>query len=129
MAVGRGDAAVMPDDRVISKFLFRSVEHGECLLFLRDLDRDGYGVFRQMRDGKRVKFKAHRVVYQWFNGDVPEGLVVRHTCDNRPCVNIAHLMTGTQAENLEDMRSRGRLGSRGGKGKIVQPYQMSAILE
>jgi hypothetical protein len=51
---------------------------------------------------------AHRVVYELTNGPIPDGLIVRHTCDNPPCCNPAHLLTGTQFDNVQDMISRGR---------------------
>lgn len=35
----------------------------------------------------------------------------RHTCDNPPCVNRAHLVIGTHAENMSDMAKRGRAAS------------------
>lgn len=42
----------------------------------------------------------------------PEERNVLHSCDNPPCVNPRHLRIGTQAENVQDMVSRGR--ARGG---------------
>ena len=39
---------------------------------------------------------------------IPKGLVIRHTCDNRGCVNPFHLLIGTQKDNHNDMVSRGR---------------------
>lgn len=36
------------------------------------------------------------------------GKVVRHRCDNPPCFRYDHLVVGTQGDNLDDMRSRGR---------------------
>lgn len=51
---------------------------------------------------------AHRVAYSLTKGKIPEGMVVRHTCDNPPCCNPAHLTIGTPGENSRDMTDRGR---------------------
>lgn len=41
-------------------------------------------------------------------GEIPDGLVLRHKCDNRPCVNPDHLTPGTKKQNLQDCIDRGR---------------------
>lgn len=82
---------------------------GGCLLYLSSLDGDGYAQFRQVIGGKRMRFKGHRVMYERANGPVPIGMILRHTCDNRPCVNPDHLIPGTTAENLGDTKVRGRV--------------------
>jgi len=67
----------------------------------------GYGIFFAVRlglDGVR----AHRVVYEHLVEPIPEGMVLRHRCDNPPCVNPEHLVPGTHAENMADMVERGR---------------------
>lgn len=65
----------------------------------------GYG--HGHRDRKH--FYAHRVSWEMANGQtLDSSTVVRHTCDNPPCVNPAHLVIGTQGDNIADMTARGR---------------------
>lgn len=51
---------------------------------------------------------AHRLSYQMHKGEIPEGMVVMHKCDNPRCVNPDHLDVGTQSQNIKDALSRGR---------------------
>jgi HNH endonuclease len=70
----------------------------------------GYGVFYAFdpQHGKKRNMPAHRWSYNFHHGLIPEGLVVMHLCDNRACVNPAHLRIGTLRDNAEDMVSKGR---------------------
>ena len=51
---------------------------------------------------------AHRVSWEIANGPIPDGTFILHSCDNRLCVNPAHLRPGTAKENTQDMFTRGR---------------------
>ncbi len=67
----------------------------------------GYGDFYIPRKG----YRAHRIAYLLTHGTVEVGLLVCHTCDNPSCVNPDHLWTGTQKENMQDAKSKGRIYS------------------
>jgi hypothetical protein len=75
-----------------------------CWLWLGSLNT-GYGQFRR-DDGSIVL--AHRFSYVLHNETAVDGLVVMHKCDTPRCVNPEHLILGTQAENVQDMRQKGR---------------------
>lgn len=80
-----------------------------CWLWIGSLKKGGYGQIGGFnKSGKRTMLSAHKASYLAFNGDVPDGLIVRHTCDNRICVNPDHLVVGTQKDNFNDMVERGR---------------------
>jgi hypothetical protein len=68
----------------------------------------GYGQLSSWEDGKRRLYTAHRTSYRAFRGEIPAGLQVLHSCDNRPCFNPAHLFLGTHADNMRDMDEKGR---------------------
>jgi hypothetical protein len=82
--------------------------------------RLGYGATSgsQELDGTR-RPKAHRFAYARLVAPIPEGMVVRHKCDNRGCVNPDHLELGTQQDNIQDRVRRGR------NGYPVRPRKLS----
>jgi hypothetical protein len=79
----------------------------------------GYGAFNV---GNRP-VQAHRFAYEMFKGEIPDDLVVMHSCDNPPCVNPAHLVLGTQSDNCRDRDDKKR-GYQSGKTACKQghPY-------
>lgn len=79
-------------------------------------DAAGYGT---VGDGNKGEL-AHRIAYETWVGSIPQGKVVRHVCDNPPCINPDHLRAGTQIENMEDMTSRDRFYSKLTRDDVVQ---------
>lgn len=52
---------------------------------------------------------AHRLAYETWVAPIPDGHVIRHKCDNPPCINPDHLLPGTTIDNSRDMVERGRV--------------------
>lgn len=65
---------------------------------------------------------AHRLSYITFIGEVPDGLLVLHHCDNRKCVRPSHLFVGTNADNMQDKINKGRqpIGEKAGGSKLTE---------
>lgn len=53
-------------------------------------------------------FSIHRAMYIANSGAIPDGLIVRHSCDNGICINPDHLLVGTKQDNTQDMLERNR---------------------
>lgn len=49
-------------------------------------------------------------------------MVIRHTCDNRKCINPEHLILGTHQDNVRDRVARGRSanGKNNGRSKLTE---------
>ena len=77
----------------------------ECILWEGWLSSNGYGLADR---GGNKRQLAHRWTYEQAHGPIPAGMVVMHTCDTKACVNLDHLVLGTQADNMADMVAKGR---------------------
>jgi hypothetical protein len=76
----------------------------DCWLWAGATQEFGYGYMNF--NGKRES--THRLAWWFAHGVMPNG-VIRHTCDVPACVNPAHLLEGTQIDNVRDSVERGRL--------------------
>ena len=115
------------DEKIKQRFESKFRVTPGCWIWTAAIRGKGYGCI--WCDGMLVG--AHRVSYELYVGPVPSGLVLRHTCDFRLCVNPSHLLLGTVADNSQDMIDRGRgvypKGSRNGQSKLSEE-QAIAIL-
>lgn len=84
-------------------------------------DRNGYTVL--CFNNKRIKHHRHVYSITYLNGGaIPNGMVVRHKCDNPNCINPEHLELGTPYENAMDRLKRNRqpFGSKNGRAKVLE---------
>ena len=97
---------VSEDDLLRMTIMSKSIVSGNGCWEWQGAKSHGYGAIMRNRQRLRV----HRLSYELWCGPIPEGMVMRHSCDNPSCVNPAHLEPGTQAENIQDIVVRGRHG-------------------
>jgi glutaredoxin len=81
----------------------------DCWIWTGAPTSRNYGSFSYFT--KKPAIGAHVASYLFHKGEIPDGQIVRHNCDNPPCVNPEHLILGTHSDNMKDMFERGRNGS------------------
>lgn len=97
----------------------------DCWIWTGCKTGNGYGAIRVNTKQK----SAHRVSWELANGqNIPQGMVVLHSCDNPLCVRPSHLSIGTTDENSKDMARKGRASRSGPKMPAAGERNGSAIL-
>lgn len=97
-----------------------------CWIWTGYIGKGGYGFLTV--DSK--SYTAHRYSWQLYNGPIPFGFCILHSCDNPPCVNPDHLFLGTHQDNSTDMMEKGRNyrqgmhrpGGRRSGHKLIKPW-------
>lgn len=85
-------------DRLPERLRSKIVVDGECWLWCAAVGTHGYGVVRDVENGRLAL--AHRFVYELLVGPIPVGRQIDHyACGVRRCVNPAHVRPVTPREN------------------------------
>jgi hypothetical protein len=79
---------------------------GECIRCTSHKESNGNGYIKIYRNSRYAT--VPRLILEKRHGGISSGLVARHTCDNRWCINPDHILIGTYKNNAEDMVLRGR---------------------
>lgn len=95
---------------------------GDCWNWTGSKQSQGYGVLVKHVWGENL---AHRWMYKHTHGELPAEALVRHRCDNKPCVNPSHLELGAAKDNVRDMIERNPHAC----GRKLTNAQVAEILE
>ena len=77
----------------------------------------GYGIIwcnGKLRRAARLSYMIHK-------GEIPLKMLVCHRCDNTLCVNPSHLFLGTNKDNTQDAKRKGRLATGDRHGLRLHP--------
>lgn len=86
------------------RFLEKIQKTDNCWYWNGTIQSSGYGSICI----KFKRYRAHRLSYILFKGNIPKNMFVCHTCDIKHCVNPDHLWLGTLQDNVNDMMNKGR---------------------
>jgi hypothetical protein len=86
-----------------------------CWEWIGSKDAEGYGVIWDNRIKNNAR--AHRISMEIFGKPIPKHLQALHQCDNKSCVNPAHIDIGTTQQNTQEAKQRGLLANMSNKRK------------
>lgn len=99
---------------------------GKCWEFTGTKNAGGYGVI----NNKNKNMMVHRFSWEHHNKrKIPDGLIVLHSCDLRPCCNPDHLKIGTHQDNMKDKIKKNRANMRKGESHPKTKLKKKQVLK
>lgn len=106
-------------ERILNKLLYSD---DSCWIW-RGMLSNGYP---RIKINKR-RYAVTRIIFELGGTPIQDGHIIRHTCDNPPCVNPDHLLPGTHDDNVKDRvrRKRSAVGVSNGRAKLYNEQVIS----
>lgn len=78
----------------------RSLKYGKVRILKPGKQTNGYLYVNLWKDGKRKHFRVHRLVWEAFNGIIPDGHQINHISENKTDCSLCNLNLMTPKENV-----------------------------
>jgi hypothetical protein len=82
---------------------FEYIEQGRCWISTKVPSQNGYPYTRIQNRQTTIA----RVIFAHLNHPIEKGQVLRHTCDQKKCINPKHMLLGSVSDNVRDAVKRG----------------------
>ncbi len=112
-------------EKLKKRIIENSKIENECLVWKGAKNPGGQGLIKTKFGYKNIGRAAW---YAW-NGEVPKGLFILHSCDNRACGEISHLRLGTHKDNMNDMVKRNRAHKRPGEKHPISKFTDKEVIK
>jgi len=111
-------ASTYAQRRLINLYSSCEILANGCWNWTKCKDKDGYGITSY--GIPRKAWRAHRLIYFLLKGEIPEGMLCCHSCDNSSCININHIFIGSPKENSKDRENKGRGGKKNHPTRLTE---------
>jgi len=105
---------MLANDLLLSRLYagVNTLDTKSCWLWNKSIVKDGYGLMRRKINGKALNIFVHRLSWVTQYGEIPDGMVVDHTChdpatciggtacQHRHCINPNHMRLTTTKDNV-----------------------------
>ena len=98
-----------------------------CWIWMRACNDWGYGIVWHLG---RV-WRVHRLLWDYYKGPIPKGIILCHQCDTPSCCNPHHLFLGTDKTNHADSikKDRHNRGERHGSARLTPDHIINIRLD
>jgi hypothetical protein len=95
-----------PDASLEERFLKKTIVIGDCWMWAGGITTNGYGQLLKKTYGTTYAHQWSCHIWKGSPLPIEKGMCIKHSCDNKRCVNPEHLTYGTLQENIQEMVER-----------------------
>lgn len=107
----------------------RSLKFGKVKILKPVKDTSGYLRVRLYKDGRPKWFSVHRLIWETFNGEIPEGYEINHISEDKTDCSLNNMNLLTHCQNINYGTRNKRVSVAMTNGKLSDPVLQLTIDE